>query len=47
MEILQRQTIPAAWDAFILREDRPFCITNGKDTDAAGKKSSVGGIALW
>lgn len=36
-----------AWDAFIFRDDRPFCIIKGKDFDTAGTKSSVGGTALW
>lgn len=38
MEILQRQTLPTEWDAFILIDDRLFCITNGKDIDTSGKK---------
>lgn len=29
METLQRQTVPTAWEAFILRDYRLFCITNG------------------
>lgn len=38
MEFLQRWTLPTAWDAFILRDDRLICIKNGKDINTAGKK---------